>query len=171
MMEESKTLFDDIYAEIMEGVDFSAFDKFEALIKKNITRAVIKGEDNPGLVSVSFKCQQLLEGLTPFANSKGKEQAYEVGAQTLLTITNALQFELDEEEAFLLFHLRGLGKFRKREAELLKELKKLWESFPDYAMEDRDFSRALKNLMRDKFIQYRKGNIHLNPSFVIRYRV
>lgn len=169
-MEETSSLYEDLYNDIFERVDFTAMDKFEALIKKTISRAVINGEDNPNITSVSFKCQQLLEGLGPFANSQGKEKAYEVGAQTLLSITNALQFDLDEGEAFLLFHLRGLGKFRKREADLLKELKKLWEKNPEYAMEDREFSRALKNLMRDKFIQYRKGNILLNPSFVIRYR-
>lgn len=163
-------MLEDLHNEIIEKVDFTAIDKFEVLIKSSITRAMIIGEDNPNISSVSFKFAQLLEGLGTFANSKGKEKAPAIGAETLMTITNALQFELDESEAFLLYHLRTLGKFRKRESELLDELKKLWKQFPDYEMEEREFSRALKNLMREKFIQYRKGNIHLNPSFVIRYR-
>ncbi len=163
-------MIEELHAQILEAVDFTAIDKFQNLIEKTITRAVISGEDNPDITSVSFKFGDFLAGITPFANSKGKENAYDVGSQTILAVTNALQFELDEGEAFLLFHLRSLGKFRKKEAELLKELKGLWGQWPDYQMEEREFSRALKGLMRDKFIQYRKGSIHLNPSFVIRYR-
>lgn len=167
MIEE---LHQEIYDEVSEKLAFTAMDKFQNLIQSTITRAIIIGEDNPDLTSVSFKFQQFLEGLGTFANSKGKEKAHQVGTDTIIAVTNALQFELDDTEAFLLFHIRSLGKFRKKESELLAELKKLWVQYPDYEMEDREFSRALKGLMRDKFIQYRKGNIHLNPSFVIRYR-
>lgn len=164
-------MLEEIYSEIFQNVDFRAMDKFEALIKKTIAGAVITGEDNPDMVSLSFKLGLLLEGLVYFANTKGKEKAPDVGAKTVLTITNALQFELDEAEAFLLYHLNTITKFRKKESELLAELKKLWVQFPEYAMEDRIFSRALKTLMREKFINYRKGNLQLNPSFIIRYRV
>ncbi len=164
-------MFEEIYREILQNVDFTAMDKFEVLIKKTISGAMISGEDNPDMVSLSFKLGQLLEGLVYFANTKGKDKAPDLGAKTLLTITNALQFELDEGEAFLLYHLNTISKFRKKESELLAELKRLWIQFPEYAMEDREFSRALKSLMRDKFINYRKGNLQLNPTFVIRYRV
>ncbi len=164
-------MFEEIYSEIFQNVDFRAMDKFEQLIKKTITGAVITGEDNPGMVSVSFKFAQLLEGLIYFANSKGKENGLDLGAKTMLTITKALQFEIDESEAFLLYYLHTISKFRKKESELIAELKKLWVTYPEYAMEDLDFSRALKFLMREKFINYRKGNLQVNPTFIIRYRV
>lgn len=164
-------MLEDVYSDIFEKVDFTAMDKFEALIGKTISRAIIKSEDNPNVVSVSFKCAELFQGITQFANSKGKDQTLILGTETILKVTDALQFELDESEAFILYHIRNLGKFRKREAELLAELKNLWKQFPQFALEDREYSRALKSLMRDKFIQYRKGNIHLNPSFIIRYRI
>lgn len=164
-------MIEDLHKEIIESVDFTAMDKFEDLIKKSVTVAIIVGEDNPNLTSVSLKFGTLLDGLGFFANSKGKELAPKIGAETLLSIVNALQFDVDPEDAFLLFSLRGLGKFRKKEADLLKELKALWKKFPEFELSDQDFSRALKSLMRDKFIQYRKGSIHINPSFVIRYRV
>lgn len=165
------SMLDEVYSEIYENVDFTAMDKFEVLIGKTIKKAIIEREDNPNIYSVAFKFGELLDGLTFFASSKGKEHTMKLGSETLLTITQALQFELDPEEAFLLFHLRGLGKFRKRETDLHNELKKLWKQFPEYEMDDRDFSRSLKGLMRDKFINYRRGNILLNPSFVIRYRI
>jgi len=31
----------------------------------------------------------------------------------------------------------------------------LWQQYPEYEMEEREFSRSLKNLMRAKFINYR----------------
>ncbi|MCR9203251.1 MAG: hypothetical protein NXH75_01655 [Halobacteriovoraceae bacterium] len=163
-------MIENLHQDIYDNVDFMAMDKFQNLIQSTVTRAVIANDDNPDVTSVSFKFQQFLEGLGQFVNSKGKENALQVGTDTILAVTNALQFDLDDSEAFLLYHIRALGKFRKKESELLSELKKQWNKYPDYAMEDREFSRALKGLMREKFIQYRKGNIHLNPSFVIRYR-
>lgn len=163
-------LLEELYAKILEKVDFTAMDKFEALLRKTITRAVINEHDpKPHIVNVSFKLSQLLEGLPTFANSKGKEGALVLGTQTFLAITDVLQFELDESEAFLIFHLRKLGKFRKREADLLQELSALWKEYPDYEMSKIEFSRSLKELMRAKLIQYRRGNIMLNPSFIIRY--
>lgn len=164
-------MIEDLHKEIIESVDFTAMDKFEVLVKTSLTPAFIVGEDNPNLVSLSFKFGQLLDGLGFFANSKGKELAPKIGTETLYAITTALQFDLEEEDAFLLYALRGLGKFRKKEADLFNELKGLWLNFPEFEMSSQDFSRSLKYLMREKFIQYRKGSIHLNPSFVIRYRV
>ncbi len=164
-------MLEEIYSNILEKVDFTAMDKFEALLRKTITRAVINDHDpKPYIINVSFKLADLLEGLNTFANSKGKENAQILGTQTFLTITDELQFELDDSEAFLMFHIRRLGKFRKREADLLNELTPLWKQYPEYEMNKVEFSRALKELMRAKLINYRRGNILLNPSFIIRYR-
>jgi len=113
----------------------------------------------------------LLEGLAPFANSKGKEGSLVLGTQTFLDITEVLEFELDESDAFLVYHLRKIGKFRKREADLLQELTALWKVYPRYEISKQEFSRSLKELMRAKLIQYRRGNITLSPSFIIRYIV
>ena len=170
-------MLEEIQNNIINNVNFVAQDKFKKLIEKTITVAFISGEDDPNLVSISFKFRELLEGLIFFANSKGKQYSYQLGTEALLTITNALLFELEPSEAFLLFHLRNLGKFRKKETELYEELQKLWNNSKQsstessiYEMTKQEFSKTLKKLMREKFIQYRKGNIHLNPSFVVRYR-
>ena len=94
-----------------------------------------------------------------------------MGTDLLLTILEGLQFEVDESECFLLFQLRKLGRFRKREKEFLEELKRLWKEYPQYELSDGEFSRTLKSLMREKLILYRKGNIQINTSFIIRYRI
>lgn len=163
-------MLEEVYAEIFEKTQFSSHDKFDTLIKSTITRAIIENDRRPDMISISFKFGTLLAQLNPFASSTGKENTLKLGTETLLAITNALQFELEESEAFLLFQLRQVGKFRKKESDLHNELKKLWKQYPEYEMEDRDFSRSLKNLMREKFIEYRRGNIKINPAFIIRYR-
>lgn len=164
-------MLDEIYTDIFEKTDFSASDKFETLIKKSISQAIIENDRRPDLLSISFKFGTLLPELNNFAASKGKDKTLKLGTETLMIITNALQFDLEESEAFLLFQLRQLGKFRKKESDLHNELKKLWKQYPEYEMEDRDFSRSLKNLMREKFIEYRRGNIKLTPAFIIRYKL
>ena len=171
MKAEGSELLEEIYNKITENVDFTAMDKFEALLRKTITRAVIHDHDpKPHISNVSFKLADLLVGLNTFASSKGKAHTLRLGTETFLTITHALQYELDETEAFLMFHLRSLGRFRKREADLLQELTKLWQQYPEYEMTKHEFSRALKELMRSKFIEYRRGNLHLTQSFIIRYK-
>lgn len=165
-------MLEEIYSNIIERAEaFKGSDKFETLIRKSITIAVLSDHDpKPHIKNVSFKLKELLEGLTTLTNSKGKGVALKIGTETFLIIAEELQFEFDESEAFLMFHLRKLGKFRKREADLLSELTGLWKEYPEYEMAKQDFSRSLKDLMRAKFIHYRRGNILLNPSFVIRYR-
>ncbi len=164
-------MLEDVYSNILESVDYTAMDKFETLIRKTITKAVLNEQDpKPNITNVSFKLQNLLEGLETFANSKGKANTIVSGTETFLSITDALQYELDGSEAFLMYHLRRQGRFRKRESDLLDELTKLWKDYPDYEMTKQEFSRSLKELMRNKFIEYRRGNLYLTESFIIRYK-
>jgi len=165
-------MLDEVYETILEKVDLTAIDKFETLIKKSISTAIIPEYDpKPNIETISFKFGPLLEGLDAFSKNKGKDQAQVIGTELLLIILEALQFEIDESECFLLFQLRKLGRFRKRESDFLAELKKLWKEYPQFELSDGDFSRALKSLMREKILLYRKGVIQINASFVIRFRI
>ncbi|MCF8060626.1 MAG: hypothetical protein K9K67_15090 [Bacteriovoracaceae bacterium] len=171
-MEDTDNMLEEIHANILEKIKFDKLDKFEILLKSTITHVwSTEKEPDPRFHSVSFKLAEFFDGFTGFLNFYGKENKYQAGVEALSIICNELQIDIDEGECFLIFHIRNLGKFRKRESELLLELKNLWTQYPNYKMEDREFSKALKNLMRNKFINYRKGNLHLNPSVLLRYRV
>lgn len=162
----------DVYTEILDKVNVSATDKFEALLTQSITIAIIPDYDpKPNLETISFKFGKLLDGLERFSKHSDMEKALIHGTDTLLAILDGLQFKVDESEAFLLYQLRKLGKFRKREKDLLDELKKLWKIFPQYELTDGEFSASLKSLMREKLILYRKGTIQINLSFVVRYHI
>jgi|GEM_PF-1799228 hypothetical protein len=164
-------MLEEVYKTILDKVDVTAKDKFESLLRKSIKMAFIPDHDpKPGLETVSFKLGLVLEELDRFSKYNDKDKAMIHGTQNLQGVLEGLQFEFDESECFLLYQLRKLGRFRKREKELLVELKRLWKTFPQFELTDVEFSHALKDLMRGKMILYRKGVIQLNTSFVIRYR-
>ncbi len=165
-------MLSEVYETILGKVDITAMDKLKILLQKSITKAIIPESDpKPYIETISFKFGQLLEGIEHLASSKGKENQQALGTDLLMAILEGLQLNVDEAECFLLFQLRKLGRFRKRESEFLTELKGLWKTYPDYELADQDFSRALKSLMREKLILYRKGSIQVNTSFILRYRI
>lgn len=165
-------MLEEIYNTILEKVDVTAKDKFESLLRKSITIAFLPEHDpKPGIETVSFKFGQLLEGLDRFSKTSDKEKELVHGTENLFAVLVGLQFEVDESECFLLYQLRKIGRFRKREKDLSAELKALWKTFPQYELSDGEFSRALKSLMREKLILYRKGIIQINKSFVIRFQI
>ncbi len=163
-------MLEEVYSNILEKFKLDKIEKFEKLLKSCIREVWDQEkEPDPRFQSITFKISTFFEGFTAFQNFYGKDKKYVAGAEVLYLIFEELQVDIDESECFILYHIRDLGKFRKREAELLKELTNLWQQFPDYRLGDRDFSKALKNMMRNKLIQYRKGNLHLNPSVLLRY--
>ena len=164
-------MLEEVYSNILEKSKFDKPDKYEKLLRSCITEVWdTEKEPDPRFQSISFKTAVFFEGFTSFQNFYGKERKYVAGVEALTLIFEELQVDVDDSESFILYHIRDLGKFRKRESELLKELTNLWHQFPEYKLESIDFSKALKNLMRNKLIQYRKGNLHLNPSIMLRYR-
>lgn len=158
-------------AQIIENIDFQNKQLFEQLLKKSIHKS------NDSCVSsyavhdnLVFKLDTFFKGLPPFDNEYGKNNKYLAGAHALNVVFEKLGFDLDANECFMLFHLRKLGRFRMKESNLHTDLKKLWSQHPEFTMDDLSFSYGIKNLMRSKIINYRKGNLTLNPSMIIRYK-
>ncbi|MCO4795167.1 MAG: hypothetical protein KC493_15730 [Bacteriovoracaceae bacterium] len=156
---------------IVEKIRFEKKQKFSELITKAIyiCKDTEKGpraaHDN-----VVFKIDTLFAGFPDFINEFGKDKKYEAGVEALSVICEELGVDIDKEECFILFHLRDLGKFRLKESKLHAELKILWRQYKNYELNDQDFSRSLKSLMRMKFINYRKGNLQINKTVLIRYK-
>tara|TARA_Y100000385_G_C12843423_1_gene529825 strand:+ start:114 stop:617 length:504 start_codon:yes stop_codon:yes gene_type:complete len=162
---------EDTISYILEKIKFKKKDMFEKLLLKILavahedTKTTYSTHDN-----IVFRTSVLFAGFSPFHNELGKNKKYEAGVHALRVICDELLVEVEDSELFILFHIRELGKFRKKESDLLKELKSIWGQYSAYKIEDCDFSYALKNLMRLKFIEYRKGNLHLNKNIIVRYR-
>ena len=161
----------EIIQTIIEKSQFPQADKLEAYlskcmhVSKDTPKSTYAPEDN-----VLFKTEVFLKGFKPFENSLGKGHSYAAAAKLLQITLDEIGIDIEPEECFILYHLRDLGKFRLREDKLYDELKPLWVHYHQFKIEKEDFTYTLKQLMRAKFIDYRRGNLWLKPSLLIRYR-
>lgn len=162
--------------EIVENIrEKISFEKKEAF-SKHLNRCIeyVKGTEEghaSNFTSVIFKMDQFFKGFSPFISECGKDKKYEAGVEALSLIFEELGVEMEKSECFILFHLRGLGKFKIKESKLYEELRSLYGEYKSYALEQKELSYALRGLMKGKFINYRKGNIQINPQALIRYRI
>lgn len=156
---------------IVEKVSIRKKELFRTLLNKCLHESTdpdkVAHQEFPNVV---FKQETFFKGFTALLNEQSKDKNYELGTEAITIICQELGFDMEKEECFILYHLRDLGKFRKKDADLLKELKVLWKTNIEFILEDGEFAYALKSLMRKKFINYRKGNLYLNPNIIIRYR-
>lgn len=156
---------------IVEKVNFSKkqlFGEFLARcihISNDSTKSTYAIHDNMG-----FRISEFFKGFSSFQNEYGKDKKYLAGVEALMAICEELGVDIDKEECFIMYHLRDLGKFRMKETKLYDELKLVWQKHKEFELDKQDFSYALKSLMKKKFIEYRRGNLYLNPSVIIRYR-
>lgn len=156
---------------IVANIEFEKKEEFKLLLEKSIH--VSKDSSNEELLenpNLIFKMDTFFKGFPLFINEFGKDKKYVAGTHALMTIFEQLGIEIDKEDCFILFHVRALGKFRMREEKLLAELNELWPRYKEYKLEALDFSYAIKDLMRKKLIGYRRGNVTMNESVLIRYR-
>lgn len=157
---------------ILKRADFAnKEDKLRALlnsclsVSKDSEKSTYAIHDN-----VLFKINDFFIGLKKILNSEKKDKAFLLGVDILGIVLDELGYEMDKEDVFIFYHLRDLGKFRLKESKLKDELKVLWRQHKEYQLEDQDFSRSLKYLMRNNLIDYRRGNLWLKLSTVISYK-
>lgn len=161
----------EIVESILDKVEYPQRDKLESYllkcmhISKDTPQSTYATQEN-----VLFKTSVFLKGFKPFENSLGKGHSYSAASKLLQVTLGELAVEIEPEEAFILYHLRDLGKFRLREDKLFAELEPLWIHYHQFKIEKEDFTYVLKQLMRAKLIEYRRGNLWLCPSLLIRYR-
>lgn len=155
---------------IMEKISFSKKQLFQEHITSCIY--ILKEPDaNPRYEIVMFQLEQFFKGFPTFINERGKDKKYEAGVEALSVICNELDINIDESECFVLFHIRNLGKFKIRESKLYEDLLREWPNYKHYKIEEEQFVYSLKNLMKNKLINYRKRNLQLCPNVRISYRI
>ncbi len=164
---------EEIFENILDKIEFKKQQKFAELLPKCIHISSDSSKSTYAIYeNLIFKLDTFFKGFENFQNEFGRDKKYIAACHALGAIFEELGFDIEKEELFILYHIRDLGKFRKREKDLHDELKKLWSNYPykEFAMDDQDFSHSLKNLMRMKLIDYRRGNLHSKQSVIIRFR-
>src|SRR5690606_29271699 len=164
----------EIIENILNKVNFRKREDFHEFLKKCIYQYYNERdqhkEDEREYKSIVFKLDLFFKNFGSFINELGKDKKLESGVVALMAIAEELQIEIEPSEAFILFHMRDLGKFKIRESKLLDKLKSVWGQYKEYKLDDADFSAALRTLRNERLIDYRKGNMAYNPMIILRYK-
>jgi len=161
----------EIITNIVTKANFKNKDAFKAFVSKCLHFSNDSSKSTYAVFeNMVFKVDTFFKEFSPFKNEFGRDKIYEAGVEAFSCIFDELGIDLSKEECFLLYHLRDVGKFRVKESVFLEEVKALWKKYPDYELNPQDFSYGLKELMRAKLIDYRRGNLYLKNSIIIRYR-
>lgn len=161
----------EIIETIAEKLSFDKKDKVIQLLSRCISECTESGKRTTAMYdNVVIKVGPLLDAISKFLNDVPKINKFNFGVESIDIIFNELGLEIDKEDAFLIYHLRDLGKFKIRESKLKEELNILWKEHKEYVLDDQEFSRTLKVLMRMGILDYRKGNLTLKNEILIRYK-
>lgn len=163
---------EEIIERICANVEYKNADKFKDLVYKNL-KVADEAEKSTYAVhdNLMFKFSDFFTGFRDFENELGKDKKYLSAVNALRAITDELGFDFEDKHLFVLYHLKDLGKFKIRESKLYKELLGIWSGvYKDFKLEENDLTYVLKDLMRAKFIDYRKSNIAMNKTILVRFR-
>lgn len=155
----------EIIQNITDRVSFDKKDKFS----KFLYRCIKISKDYTGS-SVLFKINVFFEGLAKMTNSLPKAKKLVVGVETLTIVFEELGFELEPEEAFILYHLRDLGKFKIKDSKLKEQLAQPWKEHKEYALNDHDFSLTIKALTKMGLIEHKKGTLNLKLDLTVHFQ-
>ncbi len=152
---------------ILEEIDIKNTSGLSILIDNSTTvlRMLNSMElDNPVL---EFRVPKFLKGLKALLNEVPANKIPEVVVHILQTCFKHLGIELTDQECFVLYQLRDLGKFRLKDAKLLQDLEKQFGQFPQYKVDKTELKHVLYELKAIKLIDVRRGSITLTEQITI----
>lgn len=163
---------EEIIDRICEKLDFKKQDKLKDLIFKSLKVADDAEKSTYAVYdNLKFNFHDFFIAFKEFENELGKDKKYNCAVMVLKEITDELGFEFEDNHLFVLYHLKDLGKFKIRESKLYSDLETVWsKGYHTYKLEVNNLTYILKDLMRAKFIEYRKGNIAMNKTILVRFR-
>lgn len=163
---------EEIVERISDNLTFKHQDKFKDLLFKNLKVADDAEKSTYAIHdNLKFNFHDFFIGFKHFENELGKDKKYTCAIDVLKEITDELGFEFEDSHLFVLYHLKDLGKFKIRESKLYSDLETVWsKGYHSYKLEVNDLTYVLKDLMRAKFIEYRKANISMNKTILVRFR-
>ena len=169
-MEETISTMQEIINNIVVKLPFEKKDKVVQLLSRCIKESLDSGKRTTATYeNVVVMVEPLLDALSKFLNDVPKANKLPFGVESVFIIFNELGLEIDQEDAFFIYHLRDLGKFKIRGTKLKQELDILWKEHKEFILTEQEFARTMKVLMRMGILDYRKGNLTLKNEITIRY--
>lgn len=126
--------------------------------------ALAPGEES----TFEFKYQKFLKGLSASLNGIPKGEINQTAVRVICTVLEEFEINVDEAEAFILYTIRDLGKFRTKDKKLLTELKGHWGNLKDYELSESEFDVTLRELKNVGLIDFRRGAITIPENIVIK---
>ncbi|MGK0367349.1 MAG: hypothetical protein ACI9QD_000483 [Thermoproteota archaeon] len=156
---------------ITEKVPLARKEKVSSLLKRCIRESKDTSKSTYAIhENILFKIDTFFIELSKVLNDIPKAQRIPLGVETLRIVLEELGVDIIKEEAFILYHLRDLGKFKIRDTKLKQELKIAYNQYKEFTVEESDMPHTIKDLMRMGVIEYRKGLLAISKNLVIRYK-
>lgn len=161
----------DVLEAILNKFDIDHHEKLSTVLTKSISvsndtaKSTYATSDN-----LLFQIDTFFEQLKRMTNQMPKKTRFPLELNILQATLEELGIEIEKEETFIFYHMKDLGKFRIKDTKLKEQLKSPWSENKEYSLDDNEYPRALKNLMRLDLIEFRRGNMTIKKSIVLRYR-
>lgn len=161
----------ELLQKIVDRSSIEKKEKFAEYLNKCIKITTDNGNSTYGVHHlVEFRTTLFFELLAKISNAIANDKKLLLGVETLKIVLEELGFEVEPEDAFILFYLRDLGKFKIKDVKLREQLKGIWPQYKEFALDDQSFAHAIKTMRRMGLIEYRKGSLTLNQNIVVSYK-
>lgn len=120
--------------------------------------------DNP---VTEFKIPKFLQGIKPILNEVSKKEFMLNVVEIIKIVFDSFDYELSDEEIFILYSLRDLGRFKIKDSKLLSDLEKEYSQYPAYKVEKAEFKQILRELKNVGLIDLRRGAIMLSERVML----
>lgn len=146
-------------------------EKFAEYLTKCLKITTDNGNSSHGVHHmVEFKTNLFFESLAKVSNAIPNDKKLLLGVETLKIVLEELGFAVEPEDAFILFHLRALGKFKIKDVKLREQLQGIWPQYKEFTLDEQSFAHAIKTIRRMGLIEYRKGSLTLNQNIVVSFK-
>jgi hypothetical protein len=108
---------------------------------------------------IEFRLVFFLKGIKPILNEVPNKDVGISAVNIIQTTFDIFGYSLSEEECFLLYALKDMGKFKVKDSKLFSDLENEWGGYPQFKMEKQEFKHALNELKNIKIIDVRRGAV------------
>ena len=158
----------DIKEKILEKIELKSTVSLSQLITKNFkTERMLNSMELATPVTI-FRIQHFLRGLSSIVSEFKKQEAMSAIVKIIQTVFEQWEYEFTEQECFVIYHLKDLGKFRLKDDKFYTQLENEWSTFSIYRMDKSEFEQSLKDLKNLKVIDLRRGTIMFNPTVILQ---
>ena len=157
----------DIKSAVLEEVAIKNEVKLSHLLANSIKQIRMINNVMLGTPVLELKLQIFLKGIELVLSEVSKKEKMELILKIMVVTFSKIGFEISDKEAFVLYEIRDLGKFRLKDSKLFSDLEKSWNASPDYRVDKSEFKVIINELKNIKFIDTRRGSITLGESIII----